>query len=229
MFEKLRDRWLGRLSRAPVELEPKDGYALWSADYPPRPHNPLMELEQKEVLGLLPDVTGQTVLDLACGSGRYMTTLMERGASRSVGLDLTAQMLAQVQNHREYLVQGDLRQLPLANASFNVVVCGLAVGHVDDLAGVIAEIGRVLTPGGVAVYSDLHPFGALAGWKRTFRGHDGRLYAVRHNLHLYSEHHTACRAAGLVIEDVREPAIDFEHVWRGCPAVLVFRVRKATD
>ena len=215
------------MRREPIELDSTNGYALWAPTYSPRPHNPLMELEQRALLELLPEVTGKVALDLACGSGRYLATLIKRGASQAVGLDISSQMLARVQTNHGRLVRGDLRDLPLASASFEVVVCGLAVGHVDDLRGVMAEIGRVLIPGGIAVYSDFHPFGAMAGWKRTFRGQDGRLYAVRHYFHLYADHHAACRAAGLMIEDVREPVIDFEHKWRGCPAVIVLRARKA--
>ncbi|MDZ7343295.1 MAG: hypothetical protein ONA90_02150, partial [candidate division KSB1 bacterium] len=63
-------------------------------------------------------------------------------------------------------------------------------------------------------------------WKRTFRAANGRQYAVRHYTHLYADHHAACRAAGLAIEEVREPRIDFAHKWRGYPAVMVIRARK---
>jgi hypothetical protein len=84
----------------------------------------------------------------------------------------------------------------------------------------------VLAPGGSVVYSDLHPFGALAGWKRSFRGRDGREYSARHHIHLYADHQAACQAAGLAITAVREPRIDFEHPYRGYPAVLVIRAGK---
>jgi malonyl-CoA O-methyltransferase len=186
----------------------------------------MMELEQRAVLELLPDLAGKVTLDLACGSGRYLTMLSERGAAPVVGLDISPHMLARAQTNPCYLVQADLRQLPLANSSFEVIVCGLAVGHVDDLRGVMIEVERVLVSGGIVVYSDFHPFGSLAGEKRTFRAQNGREYAARHHTHLYADHHAACRAAGLVIEEVREPRIDFEHKQRGFPAVLVIRARK---
>ncbi|MGH7449838.1 MAG: class I SAM-dependent methyltransferase [bacterium] len=215
-------RWRRQL----MELEVKEGYAAWASTYSPSAHNPLMELEQRAVLELLRDQAGKAALDLACGSGRYLATLIERGAAPVIGLDISSEMLARARMNSRHLVQADLRWLPLANSSFEVVVCGLAVGHVDDLRGVMIEVGRVLVSGGIVVYSDFHPFGALAGWKRTFRAQDGRQYAVRHHTHLYADHHAACRAAGLIIEEVREPRIDFEHKWRGCPGVLVIRARK---
>lgn len=180
------------------------------------------------MLELMPDLAGQAVLDLACGSGRYLDLIMAHAASFVLGLDLSRQMLARVQKKSCPLIQADLRWLPLVSSSFDVVVCGLAIGHVDNLSGMMHEIGRVLKPNGVVVYSDFHPLGAFMGWKRTFCAADGRQYAVQHHAHLYADHHAACRAAGLVIEDLREPIIDFPHQWRGYPAVLVIRARKIT-
>jgi malonyl-CoA O-methyltransferase len=208
------------------ELEVKEAYAAWAPTYSPRSHNPLMELEQRAMLELLPDPAGKAALDLACGTGRYLATLIARGATSVVGLDISPEMLTRARTNSRCLVQADLRWLPMANSSFDLAVCGLAVGHVADLRDVMIEIGRVLVSGGIVVYSDFHPFGSLVGWKRTFRAQDGRQYAVRHHTNLYADHHAACRAAGLVIEEVREPRIDFEHKWRGYPAVLVIRARK---
>lgn len=124
------------------------------------------------------------------------------------------------------LLQGDVCALPLASAAFDVVVCGLAVGHVENLRSVIAEAGRVLRAGGEFLYSDFHPFGALAGWRRTFRAEDGKEYAVRHFTHWFEDHVAACRAAGLEIVAVREPKIEITHKWKGSPAVLVIKALK---
>lgn len=226
ILQKLKNKWRARLPRQLIELEVKEAYTLWAATYSPSAHNPLMELEQRAMLELLPNLTGKVVLDLACGSGRYLDLIIARGASRVIGLDLSPHMLARVQKKSCYLMQADLRWLPLANSSFDVVVCGLAVGHIANLSGVMVEIGRVLAPDGLVVYSDFHPLASLMGWKRTFRAENGLQYAVQHHTHLYADHYAACRAAGLLIEDIREPVIDFAHKWRGYPAVMVIRARK---
>jgi SAM-dependent methyltransferase len=136
-------------------------------------------------------------------------------------------MLARAAAMGQPLAQADLLHLPLAAGAWDVAVCGLALGHVAGLAQALAEIGRVLAPGGCVVYSDLHPFGALAGWKRSFRGRDGREYSAEHHIHLYADHQAACEAAGLTISAVREPRIDFKHPYRGYPAVLVIRAGKS--
>lgn len=215
--------WLARLRRKSDTLHPLDAYALWASTYLPDAHNPLMELEQRAMLDLLPDPTGLRALDLACGSGRYLSILGERGAALALGMDNSLPMLRQA--HAQSLACADLSTLPIADASLDLIVCGLALGHVRDLSRAIGEIGRALKQGGVVLYSDFHPFGQLAGWRRTFSAH-GREYAIEQHTHLYADHHAACQTAGLQIDVVREPRIDFEHEWRGAPAVLVIRARK---
>lgn len=222
---RIRLTSLGGRSSSP-ELTPLDAYALWATTYPPEAHNLLMRLEQAAMLELLPDVSGKTALDFACGSGRYLNLLRERGAASTVGIDLSPHMLARARTINAPLALADMLWMPLPASIFDVVVCGLAIGHVRDLARALAEMSRVLLPGGNVVYSDFHPFGRLAGWKRNFRAADGREYAVQHHAHFYADHHAACQSAGLAIEAVREPLIDFDHPWRGCPAVLVIRARK---
>lgn len=214
------------LSQGSNILDPAEAYARWATTYPPAPHNLLMEMEQAAMLELLPKVRNKCALDLACGSGRYLNILRERGAAHVIGLDLSREMLAAAQSNQKKLLQADVCALPLASESFDLVICGLAVGHVEKLRSVIVEASRVLKAGGEFLYSDFHPFGALAGWQRTFRAEDGREYAVRHFTHWFEDHVAACRAGGLEITAVREPKIEIDHKWRGFPAVLVIKARK---
>jgi len=223
--------WFSRRRAEAVELDVLDAYARWAASYAPQAHNPLMQLEEQAMLALLPPVVHGRWLDLACGSGRYLQRLAPGDAApgdraRVMGLDFSRPMLARAAALGQPLVQADLLRLPLAGGSFDGIVCGLAVGHVADLAGSLAEMARMLARGGVLVYSDFHPFGALLGWKRTFRAADGVAYAARHHVHLYEAHLAACECAGLSIDAVREPRIEFEHPYRGFPAVLVIRAVK---
>jgi len=218
--------WLLRRRAGPIELDVLDAYARWASAYAPEAHNPLMQLEEQAVQELLPDLAGRRWLDLACGSGRYLKRLAPAATGRVVGLDFSRPMLARAADLGQPLVQADLLGLPLAAGSFDLIVCGLAVGHIADLSGSLSEMARVLAAGGVLVYSDFHPFGALLGWKRTFRAADGAHYAARHHIHLYEAHQAACQAAGLRIEAVREPRIAIDHPYRGYPAVLVIRAVK---
>lgn len=222
----MRVRLVGGWRRASVKtLEPAAAYAAWAPSYPPRAHNLLMEIEERAVLARLPDVAGRTVVDLGCGSGRYAAVLRQRGARVVLGLDRSPEMLARARDAVPLVVLGDLRALPVRDGAIDVAVCGLAVGDVPELGEVIAGVARALRPGGRVVYSDLHPRGAAAGWRRTFDAF-GRRYAVRHHRHTIDAHLAACRAAGLVVEIVDEPAIEIDHAFRGWPAALVVTARK---
>jgi len=214
----------------PEHVDPQSAYALWAKNYPPRPHNPLMEVEQQTVLALLPDVSGLTVLDAGCGNGRYLQELKSRGAF-AVGMDLSQAMLDRARALSTRVARADLRALPLEAMSIDVVLCGLALGDVGELELALREIARVVRPGGCVIYSVVHPDGEAAGWSRTFES-DGRQLAVDGYWHSLDRHRHACAAAGLAIEEwrglVRVQACP-PKPWRrwaaGQRAVLVVRAR----
>jgi ubiquinone/menaquinone biosynthesis methyltransferase len=88
------------------------------------------------------------VLDLACGTGDLLFAAAERARS-AVGLDITFRMLQLARGKRSVpVVAGDMLALPFPAASFTVVTTGYGLRNVPDLAASIAEIGRVLAPGG---------------------------------------------------------------------------------
>jgi malonyl-CoA O-methyltransferase len=134
-------------------------------------------------------------------------------------------MLLRAQAEYPYLAQANLITLPFAAATFDFVVCGLALGHIPDLSAALSELARVLKPQGMLFYSDVHPLGALAGWQRTFEV-QGQTYTMPHHIHLYQDHLAAYRAASLVVEDVREPRLGADTPAPGWPAALVVRAKK---
>ena len=94
---------------------------------------------------------GARLLDLACGTGDITFEGARRGAS-AVGLDITPAMIdlarakpgaAQV----SWLV-GDMAALPVASQSFDLVTTGYGLRNTSNLAGALADIHRVLRPGG---------------------------------------------------------------------------------
>jgi SAM-dependent methyltransferase len=92
---------------------------------------------------LLPD---GRVLDLGCGIGHSFRELAPR---ETVGVDLDAEALAG--QDRETHV-ADMRDLPLPDASFAAVLSVQSLEHVPDGERVLAEVVRVLEPGGTAVF-----------------------------------------------------------------------------
>ncbi len=230
------------MTRQPL-LEPRAAYALWAPSYPAQAHNPVMQAEQRAMLGLMPaTLHGQAVLDIGCGSGRYMLHALRRDAAQVTGVDLSPHMLQRagaelVALHADApvaLVQGSLAALPLPDARADLTVCGLVVGHLENLERSLAELRRVTRPGGTLLCSDVHPIGHALGWRRDFKS-GGLSYAVRHTRHLYSHWHAACAALGLRIERVLEPMLDpadipagahFDRMALEVPVALVFQLRR---
>ena len=212
---------------APTSAIPlKEAYSLWAPTYGDEPDNPLMRIEQEAMLPLWPSVAGRVVLDLGCGSGRYLKRLRAAGARVVVGLDLTAAMLRRSRRFASALVEGQMAALPFPAATFDLVVCSLAIGHEPWLIRAVAEMARVLRAGGVAIYSDMHPESARRGWRRTFTAPSGRRHELPHTVHDRDAHFAAGTAAGLSVECVAEPVVDFDHPDRGRPAVLVVAARR---
>ena len=102
---------------------------------------------------------GDRVMDLGCGTGALTAQVLEQDPRRQVtGLDLSEQMLAQARarlGDRVNLVQGDSEHLPFPDQSFDVVYCCDSFHHYPAPAAVLAEVGRVLVPGGVFLLGDI--------------------------------------------------------------------------
>ena len=88
------------------------------------------------------------VVDIACGAGLMAPYLTEH---RHVGIDLSHASLQLAAEHDVAAVRGDVTALPLGNGIADLVIAGEIFEHVDDLDGTVAEIARVLKPGGALV------------------------------------------------------------------------------
>ena len=119
-------------------------------------------VDRPACLRLLGDVAGKRVLDAACGPGLYARELLARGA-RVTGFDQSPRM---IEICREQVPGGEFRVHDLGDpldwlpdASVDLALCALAIEYVDDRAGALRELRRVLRPGGALVLSRQHPTG----------------------------------------------------------------------
>jgi SAM-dependent methyltransferase len=190
-----------------AEADPRAGYAAWSASYD-EPGNPIVALEQPAVWGLIDELPAGRALDAACGTGRHAARLATLGHDVD-GVDLTPEMLAiaRVNVPGAGFREADLRAIPSGDAAYQLVVCGLALAHVPELAAAVAELSRVLASGGRLIVSVLHPFLAMLGWQAPFTGADGRRGFVREYAHTHADYLVALRAAGLTLEQLIEPRL----------------------
>lgn len=97
------------------------------------------------------------VLDVACGTGLVSRALVERWGCRVVGLDQSAPMLGRARAklagdprlaERVTLVEGEAEALPFADGEFDHLTFTYLLRYVDDPAATLAELARVVKPGG---------------------------------------------------------------------------------
>jgi ubiquinone/menaquinone biosynthesis methyltransferase len=96
-------------------------------------------------------------LDLASGTGDIAFALASR-AVNVVGLDITHRMLvlAAAKRRDAAFITGDMTALPFPARTFDIVTTGYGLRNVPDIATALAEIARVLMPGGVFVSLDFN-------------------------------------------------------------------------
>ena len=120
------------------------------------------------ILALAGDVAGRRILDAGCGSGPLFAALRDRGAIVT-GFDSSTGMLEQA---RQRLGAGaDLqvaalgRPLPFGDGAFDDVIAALVLHYLEDWGPPLAELRRVLRPGGRLIVAVDHPF-AIVGLQR---------------------------------------------------------------
>ncbi|MFB9834458.1 class I SAM-dependent methyltransferase [Actinoallomurus acaciae] len=117
--------------------------------------------ERPAMVALAGDVTGRRILDAGCGSGPLSAALRDRGAVVT-GIDASAGMLALARRRLgddAALHVADLRDpLPFDDGTFDDVVASLVLHYLEDWGPTLAELRRVLRPGGRLIASVDHPF-----------------------------------------------------------------------
>jgi SAM-dependent methyltransferase len=117
--------------------------------------------ERPAILALAGDVTGRRILDAGCGSGPLFAALRDRGAVVT-GFDTSAGMLElarqRLGDDADLQVADLSRPLPFPDGAFDDVVASLVLHYLEDWGPALAELRRVLTPGGRVIAALDHPF-----------------------------------------------------------------------
>jgi ubiquinone/menaquinone biosynthesis C-methylase UbiE len=161
----------------PQRVSVAEGYARWAASYDQTP-NPLLALEERCLLPLLPDLAGKRVLDLGCGTGRWLERLLAAEGALGIGIDLSSAMLRVASEKRAIrgrLSRADCLKLPLRDAAFDLAICSFALEHIGEFGELARECWRVLGKTADLYVNELHPAAYGAGWRTGFRDHQGAL------------------------------------------------------
>jgi len=158
---------------------------------------------------------GDLVLDLGCGAGRHAVEALRRGA-RTVAVDQSAAALTAARGAEAetvalcglnpggplLAVRGDALRLPFADASFDRIIAAEVLEHIGDDTAAIAELTRVLRPGGVLAITVPRYFPERVCWAlsdayhttagghvRIYRGHLLQAAVAAAGLRACGSHH----------------------------------------
>ena len=211
-------------------LSPQPAYDEWAEHYDDE--DPSTMLDQPFLMSVIQPFEGCRILDLGCGTGRYLR-LVGQG-SYAVGLDLSRGMLTRARRQTSAAiaagwVQASAECLPFRAQSFDRVVSGLVLDHVRELRLFFNGIARTLKPGGRAIVTAVHPdMQRLTGPTVRFTA-AGREYHTQGTIHEIRDILAAVTQSDLFIEQLQEPPVDQQLVarretWKnrlGCPALLL--------
>jgi SAM-dependent methyltransferase len=218
----------------------------------PEPRWGVWQIPESE-LGILGDLSGMDVLELGCGAAQWSILLAQQGA-RPVGLDNSERQLEHARRLMAEaevafpLVHASAEEVPLADASFDVVFCDHGALSWADPYRVVPEVARLLRPGGLLAFSSTSPLAALC-WSPETGLQEPRLHRDYFGLHRLEDDDSVhfqlpygawirlLRESGFEVEDLVEPRPppdahstywdDSELEWaRRWPSEVIWKARK---
>jgi 2-polyprenyl-3-methyl-5-hydroxy-6-metoxy-1,4-benzoquinol methylase len=214
-------------------------FAEWYQDWIADPSEDLVAVA---LFGVMGEVTGQRILDLACGQGRIARHLAAQG-NVVVGVELSADMLGNApETAGVTYVHADVTDTAWwVGDPFDGVVSSMALMDIDDLAGAVRTAAVTVKPGGWFAWSITHPvFPGIehvrGSWPTDGSYFDEGLWftdgvgvrgQVGNNHRTLTTYFTTMLDAGFVLERVDEPRWQLSPEHPALPFFLVTRWRRA--
>jgi malonyl-CoA O-methyltransferase len=138
----------------------------------------------KIILDYIGDLAGRRVLDIGCGKGRFARIVKERNPAAEVwGLDISEAMLKHVPE-AVLTRAGSMTELPFDDASFDAAYATESLEHAVEIERAVAEMCRILKPGGRLVVIDKNAEHAgrlkTPEWEKWFRRDELETLLRRH-------------------------------------------------
>jgi malonyl-CoA O-methyltransferase len=181
-----------------VSLDVAAAYDRWAGSYDSY-DNPIVFMAREALRQALPDIRGETIVEIGCGTGANLAMLKAAGAGRLIGLDLSGGMLERARRLgvADELIAHDMRErTPLPDACADRVLFCLSLEHVAALDQPIAEAMRLVRPGGAVSVIEIHPFLSLGGAKAHFVEGGDEIHMPTY-AHRFADYiHAVARAGG---------------------------------
>jgi cytosine/adenosine deaminase-related metal-dependent hydrolase/ubiquinone/menaquinone biosynthesis C-methylase UbiE len=153
-------------------------FAIWARSYDELP-NPLLALEGRFLPSVLCHLRDKDVLDVGCGTGRWLDQLHQHQPHSLTGIDYSSEMVARARRklaQRADIAVSNATSLPVASQSQDVILASFVASYVPDMDVLARELRRVCRTTGRIYISDVHPETAAAcHWKRGMRGIDRQI------------------------------------------------------
>ena len=218
---------------------------MWANAYDHEP-NPMLSLEKRILEPLLPPLVDLDVVDLGCGTGRWLKALQGAGARSLLGMDFSPEMLGLAKSKLAgvaKLVCADCGKVSLEANSANVILANFVLSYVEDVGHFLATASRALRPGGSIFITDIHPETAVAlNWRRGSQG-KREFREIRTQQRTIEEIISACEKANLYAALVLEPEFgdperlifekngkqEYFRQVKGLPAIYVLQFRSPKE
>ena len=150
-------------------------FDAWAPVYDTQP-NPLLHLEDRTLPPLLPPLPHTRILDVGCGTGRWLRRFEHQHPASLTGIDPSPAMLRHARARlapTTHLQQGEASALPGQPASTHLILASFVLSYLADLDTFARECARILRPHAHLLLTDMHPVTAQARrWTRSFRTPD---------------------------------------------------------
>jgi cytosine/adenosine deaminase-related metal-dependent hydrolase/SAM-dependent methyltransferase len=136
-----------------------DGYRVWARSYDNEP-NPMLSVEERFLGSLLPPANGLDVVDLGCGTGRWLNALKNDRPRSLLGVDSSPEMLEIAQRKlgsAAEFVNTDCAVITLPVASADLVLCNFLLSYIEEAQAFLRKVSTMLRDGGSVFLTDLHP------------------------------------------------------------------------
>lgn len=186
----------------------QSAYDRWSRTYDTQP-NPTRDMDAAILNHILPDLTGLTVVEAGCGTGKNSRRLAA-ACRRLIALDFSEGMMAvarrKVQADNVTWARCDLNHpWPLATETADLVIFNLVLEHIDHLEPVFAQAARVLRPAGLLLLSEFHPIRLTEGKGAQITAADGEILEfVGSYRHTFAEFETSAAPFNLTLQKAKE-------------------------
>jgi 2-polyprenyl-3-methyl-5-hydroxy-6-metoxy-1,4-benzoquinol methylase len=215
------------------------GYDRWAEIYDGE-DNPLVVLEEELFPPLVGPVSGLSVADIGCGTGRHALAWAGAGA-QVTAVDFSEGMLQKAKAKPgaeavRFLCHDLSKPFPLESGSFDRVFCCLVLDHISNPDAFFSELVRLCRPNGFVAVSVMHPAMMLKGVQARFTDPTtGRKIGPASHPNQISDYVMASVRARLKIEHISEHAVNAALVARsprsekylGWPLLLLMKLAPA--